>query len=218
MTVLPVSLLVLPSARSQCCSSRPPPCACLCSCVPSWPHAPSSAWPPPIGQRRSQSDHSGTLRRVLTSARADARLTPRRTMSFVCVLSLSLAPASGAVASVLHLTPDTFEEFVGRDAGVLVEFYAPWCGQEHTTHRDTWKHRARYETMETHVLTRLCCSLRVGHCKVSGLASAGKSLRAQWRCSRRLTLPWSLLPLLPPCRPSLRSIPPLARPSPLSRR
>jgi hypothetical protein len=32
---------------------------------------------------------------------------------------------SGAAASVLHLTPDTFEEFVGREVGVLVEFYAP---------------------------------------------------------------------------------------------
>lgn len=29
---------------------------------------------------------------------------------------------------VLDLTPDNFDEHVGKDAGVLVEFYAPWCG------------------------------------------------------------------------------------------
>ncbi|KAH9306170.1 hypothetical protein KI387_010574, partial [Taxus chinensis] len=29
---------------------------------------------------------------------------------------------------VVALTPDTFENEVGKDKGALVEFYAPWCG------------------------------------------------------------------------------------------
>jgi protein disulfide-isomerase A6 len=29
---------------------------------------------------------------------------------------------------VVDLTPDNFDEIVGKDKGALVEFYAPWCG------------------------------------------------------------------------------------------
>ncbi|TIA69532.1 hypothetical protein E3P91_03557 [Wallemia ichthyophaga] len=32
------------------------------------------------------------------------------------------------MAAVLDLTPSNFTDIVGRDSGVLVEFYTPWCG------------------------------------------------------------------------------------------
>eukprot|EP00758_Cryptobia_borreli_P005333 Tbor_TRINITY_DN4847_c0_g1::TRINITY_DN4847_c0_g1_i1::g.1222::m.1222/K09584/PDIA6, TXNDC7; protein disulfide-isomerase A6 len=33
-----------------------------------------------------------------------------------------------ALDGVIDLNPTTFDEIVGKEAGVLVEFYAPWCG------------------------------------------------------------------------------------------
>jgi len=34
----------------------------------------------------------------------------------------------GATSAVKILTPSNFDDVVGKDAGVFVEFYAPWCG------------------------------------------------------------------------------------------
>lgn len=57
--------------------------------------------------------------------------------SFVVVAALCVAVAfaagggedpSIALDGVQDLTPDNFDQIVGKDAGVLVEFYAPWCG------------------------------------------------------------------------------------------
>ncbi|RDX39395.1 disulfide isomerase [Lentinus brumalis] len=43
---------------------------------------------------------------------------------FAAVLSVS-----GALASnVIDLTPDNFDEIVGKGKPALVEFFAPWCG------------------------------------------------------------------------------------------
>jgi len=44
------------------------------------------------------------------------------------VLLASLAATTMADGNVVVLTPDNFDEVVGGSAGVLVEFYAPWCG------------------------------------------------------------------------------------------
>ncbi|KAK3257754.1 hypothetical protein CYMTET_33171 [Cymbomonas tetramitiformis] len=40
---------------------------------------------------------------------------------------LSAPPPSKEATYVASLTPDNFNDFVGRDQGVLVEFFAPWC-------------------------------------------------------------------------------------------
>jgi len=31
-------------------------------------------------------------------------------------------------SNVLELTPDNFDQIVGKDKFALVEFFAPWCG------------------------------------------------------------------------------------------
>ena len=36
--------------------------------------------------------------------------------------------AYSALASVVHLTGENFEQVVNQDKNVLVEFYAPWWG------------------------------------------------------------------------------------------
>ena len=41
----------------------------------------------------------------------------------VCVLLFSVA-----VADVVHLTSETFDQYVDGSSNILVEFYAPWCG------------------------------------------------------------------------------------------
>lgn len=47
----------------------------------------------------------------------------------LALVGLVLADApEGELDGVKDLTPDNFDEVVGKDAGVLVEFYAPWCG------------------------------------------------------------------------------------------
>lgn len=37
-------------------------------------------------------------------------------------------PWSEVESDVVHLTTDTFDEFLGNQSSVLVMFYAPWCG------------------------------------------------------------------------------------------
>lgn len=55
----------------------------------------------------------------------------------VIYLILTISAASvAAMAAVLDLTPSNFTDIVGRDSGVLVEFYTPWCG-----HCSGWKYR-----------------------------------------------------------------------------
>ena len=51
------------------------------------------------------------------------------------LLSVALAGGGGGggdpavhLEGVHDLTPDNFDELVGKDKGALVEFYAPWCG------------------------------------------------------------------------------------------
>ena len=43
-------------------------------------------------------------------------------------LTLCLVVGESGPSDVITLTPDTFDEFVGRDVGTIVKFYAPWCG------------------------------------------------------------------------------------------
>ena len=39
-----------------------------------------------------------------------------------------LATCAVAQAAVVHLTPETFDQYVDGSRNILVEFYAPWCG------------------------------------------------------------------------------------------
>ncbi len=43
------------------------------------------------------------------------------------LLSFSLLYVVEA-SNVLELTPDNFDQFIGKEAPALVEFYASWCG------------------------------------------------------------------------------------------
>jgi len=47
-----------------------------------------------------------------------------KTIALILVAWLAVASAS----DVLTLTPENFDEHVGGDQPILVEFYAPWCG------------------------------------------------------------------------------------------
>ena len=46
---------------------------------------------------------------------------------FVALVAYANAPEA-EIEGVLDLTPSNFDDHVGKDAGALVEFYAPWCG------------------------------------------------------------------------------------------
>lgn len=48
-----------------------------------------------------------------------------RVLSLFVVLLFAALVSAG---SVKELTPDNFDEVVGKDTGVFVEFFAPWCG------------------------------------------------------------------------------------------
>ena len=44
------------------------------------------------------------------------------------ILDTTLPTAEIGKTTVVELTSKNFEEVVGKDQGVFVEFYAPWCG------------------------------------------------------------------------------------------
>lgn len=48
-------------------------------------------------------------------------------MALACVASVRASDASAPTA-VTILDPDNFDSVVGKDVGVFVEFFAPWCG------------------------------------------------------------------------------------------
>jgi len=48
-------------------------------------------------------------------------------MALACMATVSAADASAPTA-VTILDPSNFDEVVGKDVGVFVEFFAPWCG------------------------------------------------------------------------------------------
>ena len=49
-------------------------------------------------------------------------------MSMFLLCAILLAAGSAAESDVVVLTAQNFDDVVGRSKGVLVEFYAPWCG------------------------------------------------------------------------------------------
>lgn len=59
-----------------------------------------------------------------------------RSLLLIAALCFACAIAGGGggedpsivLDGVVDLTPDNFDSVVGKEAGVLVEFYAPWCG------------------------------------------------------------------------------------------
>ncbi|KAF9048699.1 thioredoxin-like protein [Panaeolus papilionaceus] len=49
-------------------------------------------------------------------------------MLFRVSLFLSALLAGAAASNVVDLTPDNFDEIIGKGKPALVEFFAPWCG------------------------------------------------------------------------------------------
>lgn len=49
-------------------------------------------------------------------------------LSFLAILILLVVGSFASESNVLELTPDNFDQIVGKDKFALVEFFAPWCG------------------------------------------------------------------------------------------
>ncbi|RPD60361.1 protein disulfide isomerase [Lentinus tigrinus ALCF2SS1-7] len=49
-------------------------------------------------------------------------------MKFGTFLAAVLSVGSALASNVLELTPDNFDEIIGKGKPALVEFFAPWCG------------------------------------------------------------------------------------------
>ena len=49
-------------------------------------------------------------------------------LAVLAVVVVGSSDPSVSIDGILDLTPTNFDEVVGSDKGVLVEFYAPWCG------------------------------------------------------------------------------------------
>ena len=49
-------------------------------------------------------------------------------LSFLTIPLLLIVSSFANASNVLELTPSNFDQTVGKDKPVLVEFFAPWCG------------------------------------------------------------------------------------------
>jgi len=49
-------------------------------------------------------------------------------MALAVATTMAFADPTENIEGVTNLTPENFDNVVGKDAAVLVEFYAPWCG------------------------------------------------------------------------------------------
>lgn len=47
---------------------------------------------------------------------------------FACLALLAVVVSAAPGPNVRVLTPDNFDDVVGKEAGVFVDFFAPWCG------------------------------------------------------------------------------------------
>jgi protein disulfide-isomerase A6 len=49
-------------------------------------------------------------------------------LSFLAIFLLLIVSNVASESNVLDLTPNNFDQAVGKDKFALVEFFAPWCG------------------------------------------------------------------------------------------
>ncbi|XP_048608690.1 protein disulfide-isomerase like 2-1 [Brassica napus] len=83
---------------------------------------------------------------------------------------LALIVVSAVADDVVVLTDDSFEKEVGKDRGVLVEFYAPWCGHCKKLAPEYEKLGASFKKAKSILIAKVDCDEHKSVCTKYGVS------------------------------------------------
>eukprot|EP00252_Welwitschia_mirabilis_P004313 TRINITY_DN1462_c0_g1_i1.p1 TRINITY_DN1462_c0_g1~~TRINITY_DN1462_c0_g1_i1.p1 ORF type:complete len:362 (-),score=83.93 TRINITY_DN1462_c0_g1_i1:209-1294(-) len=92
--------------------------------------------------------------------------------TWILLLFVATAAYFSAVRSddVTALTPDTFENEVGKDRGALVEFYAPWCGHCKKLAPEYEKLASNFKRAKSVLIAKVDCDEHKSLCSKYGVS------------------------------------------------